>query len=142
MRRFVPILVIAAAALLLVFGLVSFWPSKGDGTGQGAPGGGMGPGGGMPPSPVETVRVARQVLPNRFETVASLRAQQSITLRPEVAGQVKSVGFADGDPVRQGQVLFALDAALTQADLNEANANLANSQRAYARARGWIGESR
>jgi len=136
MRRFVPLLVIVAAVVLAFFGLKIMFPSTGGAAGPGGPGGGPGgPGGGMPPTSVETVRVARQMLPNRFDTVASLRADQSITLRPEVAGQVKSIGFADGDPVRQGQVLFALDAALTQADLNEANANLANSQRAYTRAK-------
>ena len=136
MRRFVPLLVLVAAVVLVFFGLRVLFPSTDAAAGHGGPGGGPGgPGGGMPPASVETVRVVRQMLPNRFDTVASLRADQSITLRPEVAGQVKSVGFADGDPVRAGQVLFALDAALTQAELNEANANLGNSQRAYTRAK-------
>lgn len=135
MRRFIPILVIAAAILLVLLGFLAFRPAAGGAAGPGGHGGPGGPGGGMPPSSVETVRVVRQILPNRFETVGTLRTDKSVTLRPEVAGQVKAIGFADGDPVRQGQVLFTLDAALTQADLNEANANLANSQRAYARAR-------
>jgi membrane fusion protein (multidrug efflux system) len=74
-------------------------------------------------------------LPNRFETVASLRADKSVRLRPEVAGQIDAIRFTEGEPVREGQVLFALDDALVRADLNEANANLQNSQRAYARAR-------
>jgi membrane fusion protein (multidrug efflux system) len=137
MRRVIPVLVILAAAALLFFGLKAVFPSKdaaagGPGGGHGGPGG---PGGGMPPTMVETVRVARQALPNRFETVASLRADKSVRLRPEVAGQIDAIRFTEGEPVREGQVLFALDDALVRADLNEANANLQNSQRAYARAR-------
>ncbi len=138
MRRFVPLLVIAAAVVLLFFGLSYFLSPKGGAAGPGGPGGRRGPGGpgaGMPATSVETVRVTRQMLPDRFETVATLRADKSITVRPEVAGQVKSIGFTEGQPVRAGQVLFALDDALTSADLNEANANLANSQRAYTRAK-------
>jgi membrane fusion protein (multidrug efflux system) len=135
MRRLIPVLVILAAVVLVFFGLKLLLPSKAAG-GPGAPGGGPGgPGGGMPPSTVETVRVARQSLPNRFETVASLRADKSIRLRPEVAGQIRAIRFTEGEPVREGQVLFALDDALVAADLNEANANLQNSRRAYARAR-------
>jgi membrane fusion protein (multidrug efflux system) len=136
MRRLIPVLVILAAVVLVLFGLKLLLPSKGAAGGPGGPGGGHGgPGGGMPPSTVETVRIARQSLPNRFETVASLRADKSIRLRPEVAGQIRAIRFIEGEPVREGQVLFALDDALVAADLNEANANLQNSRRAYARAR-------
>jgi membrane fusion protein (multidrug efflux system) len=136
MRRLIPVLVILAAVVLVLFGLKLLLPSKDAAGGPGGPGGGHGgPGGGMPPSTVETVRIARQSLPNRFETVASLRADKSIRLRPEVAGQIRAIRFTEGEPVREGQVLFALDDALVAADLNEANANLQNSRRAYARAR-------
>jgi membrane fusion protein (multidrug efflux system) len=75
------------------------------------------------------------MLPNRFETVGTLRADKSIRVRPEVAGQIHTLGFTEGQAVREGQVLFALDDELVRADLNEANANLQNSRRAYARAR-------
>lgn len=136
MRRLIPVLVILAAIVLLFFGLQAFFPKKDAAGGPGGPGGGPGgPGGGMPPSMVETVRVTRQSLPNRFETVGTLSADKAIRLRPEVAGQVRALGFTEGEPVRQGQVLFSLDDALVRADLNEANANLQNSRRAYARAK-------
>jgi membrane fusion protein (multidrug efflux system) len=130
MRRVLPVVVVAAAALLLFFAFRFFFPAKE----AGGPGGPGGPGGGMPPAQVDTVVVRKQALPDSFETVGTLRASQSISLRPEVAGQVKSIGFTEGQAVGQGQVLFQLDAALAGADLNEANANLQNSKRAYTRA--------
>jgi membrane fusion protein (multidrug efflux system) len=129
MRRVLPVVIIVAGVALLVFAFLVFFPSKDEG-----PGGPGGFGGGMPPAAVDTVVVRKQALPNSFETVGALRASQSISLRPEVAGQVKSIGFSEGQAVRQGEVLFALDNALALAVLNEANANYQNSKRAFDRA--------
>ena len=130
MRRVFPIFVVAAFALLLFFSFKTFWPSKD--AGAGGPGGF---GGGMPPATVDVVTVRAQALPSSFETVGSLRAQESVSLKPEVAGKIEGIRFIEGDRVGKGQVLFQLDAALLRADLNEANANLQNSQRAYTRAK-------
>jgi len=121
MRRAFLCFVIAAA-------LVSACSKQGGG--PGGPGG-MG---GMPPSAVETVVVHVTNAPNVFETVGSLRSAEAIMLRPEVAGRVQQIHFSDGQQVAAGAVLVTLDDALVRADLNEANANLANSKRAYARA--------
>ena len=101
---------------------------------DGGPGAGGQPGGGMPPTAVESVRVRTQSLPNQFETVGTLRADESVIVRPEVAGEIEKVHFQEGERVAAGQVLFTLDDALVRADLNEANANLENARRAYKRA--------
>ena len=117
---------------LLVFAItVALVAGCSKGGGQGGPGGGMG---GIPPSAVETVVVHLQAAPNTFETVGSLRSSEAIMLRPEVAGRVKAIHFSDGQQVASGAPLVTLDDALVRADLNEANANLANSRRAYGRA--------
>jgi membrane fusion protein (multidrug efflux system) len=132
MRRVFPVVVIVAGIVLLFFAFRVFFPGKD----AGAQGGFGGPGGGgMPPSAVDVVTVRAQALPQSFETVASLRAEESVSLKPEVAGKIEGIGFTEGEPVGRGQVLFQLDGALVRADLNEANANLQNSQRAYARAK-------
>ena len=121
MRRALPCLVLALA-------LVSACSKDG---GQGGPGGGMG---GMPPSAVETVVVRASSAPNTFETVGSLRSGEAIMLRPEVAGRVQQIHFTDGQQVAAGALLVTLDDDLVRAELNEANANLAKSKRAYGRA--------
>lgn len=127
MRRFMPLLIILAALALVFLGYrLLFAGSAGTGPG--------GPQGGMPPTAVETVRVRSQALPNQFETVATLRADESIMVRPEVAGRIEKINFVEGERVNAGQLLFKLDDALTRADLNEAIANLQNSKRAHARA--------
>lgn len=131
MRRFLPILVIAGAVLLVGFALkFFFWKDDGGGQGFGGP-----PGGGMPPSTVETVTLRARATSNQFETVGTLRSSEAITLRPEVAGRIERIHFADGEQVARGALLFTLDDALVRAELNEANANLQNSKRAHDRAR-------
>jgi len=121
MRRSFALMIITLAALTVMPGC------KKDGAG--GP-----PGGEMPPTQVETVRVALSSLANQFETVGSLRAQESAVIRPEIDGKITAINFTDGQHVVAGSLLFSLDSALTQADLNEANANLENSRRANARA--------
>ena len=103
--------------------------------GSSAPEGAGGPpGGGMPPTAVETARVEVRALPSLIETVGTLRADESAVIRPEVAGAIEKIHFTEGQRVAAGALLFSLDGALTQADLNEAQANLDNSRRASARA--------
>ncbi len=92
------------------------------------------PGGEMPPLPVETATVELQPLVSGLQTVGSLRADESVVVRPEIAGRIQRIHFTEGGNVVAGQPLFTLDGSLAQADLNEANANLENSRRAAARA--------
>ena len=102
--------------------------------GTGGPGGaGRGPPGGMQ-LPVEAVTIQPQPLVAGLQTVGSLRADESVIVRPEVAGRISRIHFVEGGRVAAGQPLFTLDGSLPQASLNEANANLENSRRSAARA--------
>jgi len=88
-------------------------------------------GGGVPA--VEVIRVATARIQDDAQAVGSLRSNQSVTLKPEVAGRVVQIGFADGARVRRGQVLVQLDDVLQRAELSQAQAQLsiarANLQR-------------
>ncbi len=92
-----------------------------------------GPPGGMQ-LPVEAVTVQPQALAAGLQTVGSLRADESVVVRPEVAGRIDRIHFSEGGRVVTGQPLFTLDGSLARASLNEAAANLDNSRRAAARA--------
>ncbi|WP_460823780.1 efflux RND transporter periplasmic adaptor subunit [Lysobacter olei] len=105
---------------------------------QGGAGAG-GPPGGMQ-LPVETVTLQPQVLQGGLQTVGSLRADESVVVRPEVGGRVTRIHFTEGGRVTAGQPLFTLDGSLAQASLNEAAANLENSRRAVARAEQLSGQ--
>lgn len=88
-----------------------------------------GPGGKMPPTAVEVVQVAPQVLSTSISAVGTLRANESITVRPEVAGKIEKVHFVEGQQVANGAPLFTLDSSLVRAEVREWEANVGKSQR-------------
>jgi membrane fusion protein (multidrug efflux system) len=129
MRRSVLFPALLAAAAIALSGCGSD-----ESAAQGGPGGGAGgPPGGMQ-LPVETVTLAPRPLAGGLQTVGSLRADESVVVRPEIAGRVERIHFTEGGQVKAGQPLFTLDASLARASLNEAQANLENSRRAATRA--------
>jgi membrane fusion protein (multidrug efflux system) len=124
---------VALMSLLLIAGATAVAGCSKDPAagGPGAPAGG--PPGGMQ-LPVETVTLATRALPGSVATVGSLRADEEVVMRPEVAGRVARIHFTEGGTVRAGQPMFSLDASIARAALNEASANLENSRRAASRA--------
>jgi membrane fusion protein (multidrug efflux system) len=103
--------------------------------GEGGP-----PGGGMPPMPVEAVTLKTEKLAGGLQTVGSLRADEQVVVRPEIAGRIQRIHFVEGGNVESGQPLFTLDSATAQAAYNEAAANLENSKRAESRSRELVGQ--
>src|SRR5688572_31794708 len=78
------------------------------------------PGGGMPPMPVEAVTLKTEKLAGGVQTVGSLRADEQVVVRPEIAGRIQRIHFVEGGNVESGQPLFTLDSATAQAAYNEA----------------------
>jgi membrane fusion protein (multidrug efflux system) len=73
---------------------------------------------------VEITQVKKQTLRDDAEAVGTLRSSQNVMLRPEVAGRVLSLGFADGARVRAGQVLVQMDDALQRAEVQQSLAQM------------------
>jgi membrane fusion protein (multidrug efflux system) len=111
-------------------------PGKG-GPGKGGPGKG-GPGKGGPPGgmmlPVEAVTVQPEPLGRGLATVGTLRADESVVVRPELPGRIVKIHFEEGARVQAGAPLFSLDASVARAALTEAIATLENARRASNRA--------
>ena len=78
-----------------------------------------GPGG---PIPVEVVGLKPTTVKEDLQAVGSLRSNESVILRPEVSGRIAAIGFKDGQVVRKGQMLIALDATLNEAEVAQARA--------------------
>ncbi|HEY5308025.1 MAG TPA: biotin/lipoyl-binding protein, partial [Casimicrobiaceae bacterium] len=66
---------------------------------------------------IEAVKVATQSLPQTITAVGSLRSDESVTLRPEVAGRISSIAFREGERVAKGAMLVRLDPAVPQAEV-------------------------
>ena len=82
---------------------------------------------------VEVAKVAAQTLRDDAQAVGSLRARQSVMLRPELVGRITALNFKDGGPVRQGQILVQFDDQLQQAELQQMQAQLAIAQASFKR---------
>jgi len=68
-------------------------------------------------------------------SVGNLVADESVIIRPEVDGRIVEIAFPEGQPVKAGQLLFRLDAAVYEAQLQEAEAREDLTKRTYERAR-------
>ncbi|TXG87123.1 MAG: efflux RND transporter periplasmic adaptor subunit [Rhodocyclaceae bacterium] len=75
------------------------------------------------PTAVEVAKVTTARLALDAAAVGSLRSNESVTLRPETAGRIATIGFKDGVAVAKGTLLVALDAATQAAELEQARAN-------------------
>lgn len=85
------------------------------------------------PVDVETVPVAAEAMADDVSAVGTLRSNESVMLRPEVAGRIAAIRFREGSPVRRGDVLVELDAAVQQAEVQQARANLSLAQANFGR---------
>lgn len=74
---------------------------------------------------VETAPVLARAMADDVTAVGSLVSNESVVLRPEVAGRIASIHFQDGATVRKGVVLIEFDAAVQLAELRQEKANLA-----------------
>lgn len=87
------------------------------------------------PVAVETHAVRALALVDDVTAVGSLVSNESVVLRPEVAGRIAAIGFRDGRAVRRGEVLVELDAAVQRAELQQARADLTLAGSNFDRAR-------
>lgn len=98
----------------------------------GAPGASKG---GAPAGPiaVEVFQVKPTTVQEDLQAVGSLQSNESVILRPEVSGRISAIGFKDGQVVRKGQMLIALDNSLNAAEVAQMQAEndlaLANLKR-------------
>jgi membrane fusion protein (multidrug efflux system) len=82
---------------------------------------------------VEVAKVELQSLRDDAQAVGSLRARQSVMLRPELVGRITALNFKDGASVRKGQILVQFDDLLQQAEVQQMQAQLAIAQASFKR---------
>ena len=90
---------------------------------------------------VEVVKVQAQTLRDDAQAVGSLRARQSVMLRPELVGRITALNFKDGGPVRKGQILVQFDDQLQQAELQQMQAQLAIAQASFKRTQELVAQN-
>jgi len=118
----IAVVVLSGLSLLLI----QLWATKS--TGSAAPGSSV-----ALPAVVEVVRVATGTMSERVHAVGTLDANESIMVRPEIAGVVTKVLFTEGQAVEKGMVLIELDDSELQAHVAEAKAQLKIARLTYDR---------
>lgn len=76
-----------------------------------------------PPVPVVTAVARAEDVQERIRAVGAVESISSVTLRPQVSGQVASIVAEEGKDVAEGALLATIDPRPFQAALREAEAN-------------------
>lgn len=82
---------------------------------------------------VEAAKVRQQAFGKQITVMGSLRANQGIVLRPEVAGHITKIYFKSGDMVSEGAPIVQLNDNVIQAQLQQAQALLGFAEQGYQR---------
>ena len=77
-----------------------------------------------PTVPVTTAAVTSKSIPVRIHAIGNVEPYTTVAVKARVDGQIVGVRFKEGDEVRQGAVLFEIDARPFEASLKQAQANL------------------
>ena len=86
------------------------------------------------PVPVVAVAVKQKAVPIQLSVVGTVQPYLSVAIKARIDGQLETVHFREGEPVRRGQPLFSLDPRSLQAQVDQAGATLAKDRASYANA--------
>ncbi|MGH6738471.1 MAG: biotin/lipoyl-binding protein, partial [Bradyrhizobium sp.] len=84
--------------------------------------------------PVLAAAASKADVPVYLDAVGTIRALNTVTVRPQVDGKLLSVGFKEGDDVKKGDVLARIDPTTYQAQLDQAKAKKAQDEAQLANA--------
>ncbi|HKU20547.1 MAG TPA: efflux RND transporter periplasmic adaptor subunit [Terriglobales bacterium] len=89
----------------------------------------------MPPPLVSVVKATAQDVPKYLEEIGRNTAFESVTVTPQVGGRIVERHFQDGENLRKGQLLFVIDPRPYKAQVDSAQAALAQARAALDFAR-------
>lgn len=84
----------------------------------------------VPPPLVTVVSATAQDVPKYLDEIGRNAAYESVTVTPQVAGRITERHFRDGENLRKGQLLFVIDPRPYQAQVDSAQAALAQAKAA------------
>jgi membrane fusion protein, multidrug efflux system len=87
-----------------------------------------------PPAPVVVSTAVSQDVSNYMDALGKIVARETVSIQPQVSGRIIQIHFTDGANVRKGQLLFTIDPRPFDANLKQAQANLARDTAAKKQA--------
>ncbi len=89
---------------------------------------------GFPPAEVTTIKLEPKTLPASYEYVGQTTGSKEVEVRARVTGILERKLFAEGAPVKAGQVLFVIDPKPLEAQVAALDAEVARAQAQKAQA--------
>jgi len=78
--------------------------------------------------PILVAKAETSAQPIEISAIGSVQASETVQVRSRVDGTILEVHFKEGDRVNEGDLLFTIDPRGIQADLKQAEANLARNK--------------
>jgi len=82
----------------------------------------------MPPMPVTTGVATLESAPQEVDVVGTLEASSRVEIKSQVAGQIESIKFTEGQDVTDGQLLVVIDKHPYEDALHQAQAAVDRDQ--------------
>jgi membrane fusion protein, multidrug efflux system len=78
--------------------------------------------------PVTVAVAVEKSMPVQLRAIGRVQAYSTVTVKAQVAGEVQAVHFREGQEVKKGDMLFTIDPRPYEAQLKQAEANLAKDR--------------
>jgi len=88
----------------------------------------------VPAVPVQVAVALQQDMPRRVESIGTVQAQRTVSVKSQVDGIIAEIHFKEGDEVKTGELLITLDRRPFENAVLQAKAALANSHAQDAQA--------
>jgi multidrug efflux system membrane fusion protein len=89
---------------------------------------------GPPAMPVTVAKATQESVPTDVRVVGTVEASAVVQVKSQIAGQLESVSFTEGQNVKQGDLLFRIDPRPYQEALNQAEAAVERDKAQVAQA--------
>jgi multidrug efflux system membrane fusion protein len=83
-----------------------------------------------PPAPVSVVAAVTRDVPIYLDSIGRVVAREVVSIQSQVGGRITEILFKDGAELKAGDALFTIDPRPYQAQLHQAEANLAQARAA------------
>jgi multidrug efflux system membrane fusion protein len=117
------LIALATALILAGCGEKPQTATGGVGGGGGAGGGGKGGRGGAGPAPVIVAKAQRKVVPLSIDAIGAVEAIRSAAIRSQITGTLFKIDIKEGQDVKEGDLVFELDARPLRNTLEAAQAD-------------------
>jgi len=81
-----------------------------------------------PAAPVTIATVTTRSMPVQLQAIGNVEAISTVSIKPQISGQLVGVHFKEGDFVKKGQLLFTIDRTPFEAALRQAEGTLARDE--------------